>query len=240
MRIEYGIASIIDDVMVKRNEADQAKHTPSGKLSAGMLHQPLRFQLLKYLGVPPKEMNTFTLRKLARGKQVEKWFVDCLKEKSGLVIDTQLEVEYRNTVGKPDIEIDQNLLTVMVGEIPHEVKSVTNKAFKYIQKDNISFHYKLQAGFYGLARGTEEYGLDFIASDDLRDRCFILETKEIKPYIDQAIDDFQYMISHRTIPEWEVQQEWQNNPEYMKYDPIWATCTESEFRSRLEQLRINY
>ena len=240
MQIEYGISSVIDSSLIKDNQIEIENHVPSGKLTASYLHQPKRFQLLKYLGVPEKELDTFKLRKFSRGRQVEDWFIDKLKTQEGLVVSTQETVEYRGVVGRVDAVINQDLLGIKVGNIPHEIKSVTNKNFKYIQKGDVGEHYKLQAGLYALAKGSDYFCLDFIASDDLRDRCYLFETSEVEWEIEKIINEFTYMVSEHIVPEWDFRQQWQNNPDYMNYDPIWTTCNEYEFRNRLDQLRINY
>jgi len=240
MEIEFDIQSVIDDAMVKENQEEKDKHVGSRKLTAGYLHQPMRFQLLKYLGVPEREINTFSLRKMARGRQVEDWFVSKLETKKGLVVSKQIDVEYRGVIGRADIILDQDLLGMKVGVIPHEIKSVTNKNFKYLAKGDVGDQYKMQAGLYALALEKEYYGLDFIASDDLRSLSFILKTDEIKDEIDGAIDKFEEMVSKKIVPPWEFKMAWQANPEYMRFDPIWTECNEAEFRSRLEQLGISY
>jgi hypothetical protein len=163
-----------------------------------------------------------------------------LSVKPGLLSETQKLINYRGVVGVIDAIVDNNLLGNRVGIIPHEIKSVTNRNFKYIQKGDVGDHYKLQAGLYALAMGTDYYALDFIASDDLRDRCYVCKTAEVADDINSIIDDFDDMVVNHKVPEWEFRQTWQNNPDYMNYDPEWATATEQQFRGYLEQLGIDY
>jgi hypothetical protein len=116
----------------------------------------------------------------------------------------------------------------------YEIKSVTNRSYKWIvDKGEISWHYKMQAGFYGLARNEEYFGLVFIASDDLREHVTIHRTREVKAEIDKIIDEYEQMVhdweTNHKVPAWEVHDKWMENPNYMAYDSIWATCSEDEY-----------
>ncbi|MGI5828357.1 MAG: hypothetical protein ACOX6V_05045 [Patescibacteria group bacterium] len=240
MLVDNAITRFIDTNLIEEDKLERDNHVSSGKLSANYLYKPKRFQLLKYLGVAGKPADCFSLRKFARGRAVEDYYVEKL-EKMGIVVETQKEVSYRDTVGKVDVVVDSKTLDFKLGIIPHEVKSVTNRNFKWI-KDNgeISEHYHLQACLYALAMESEYYALDFIASDDLREYVTIHETKHYKKEVDRIITEYNEMIrafqEHATIPEWKVNYKWQENPMYMPFDEFWAKCTAKEFIDKLKEL----
>lgn len=241
MRIDVAITKHIDNVLEIKNDLEQAAHEPSGKLSAGFLYQPTRFQLLKYLGVERTKPDAYSLRKFARGKSVEDWFVDHL-DTMGVLVSKQRSVEYRGVVGVVDAEVDSKGLQFKdLGIIPHEIKSVTNRNYKYIHdKGDISEHYQLQAAFYALALGTDYYALDFIASDDLREYVTIHETKNMKSKVDRKISQYMKTIEDwkkdQTVPKWEADYKWLENPMYMPFEEVWATCPQSVFIKKLEEL----
>lgn len=241
MKIDQAITRYIDDALAVQNNAERAEHEPSGKLTAGSLYQPLRFQLLKYLGVEGKKPDEYSLRKFARGRAVEEWFARHL-DNMGVLVGEQKQVEYRGAIGKVDALVDQAKLDFnTLGIIPHEIKSVTNRNFKYIHdKGDISEHYHLQACFYALAMGTSHYALDFIASDDLREYVTIHDVLVMKPKVDRKISNYLQMIekwtNDRTVPAWEIDYKWLDNPTYMPFDEEWARCPSSVFIKKLEAL----
>lgn len=127
-------------------------------------------------------------------------------------------------------------------KMPLEVKSVTNRSYKWVvDKGEISWHYKVQAGFYGLAEGSEHFGLGFLASDDLREHVTIHKTREMKADIDKIITEYEQMCKDwdekRIIPTWEVHDKWMENPNYMAYDPFWATATQEEWCKAVDAMK---
>jgi hypothetical protein len=242
MIVDTTINNYIDGILTQDNFDERENHVSSNKLTASYLKEPKRFQLLKYLGVPVKEAKPYDLRKFARGRQVEDYFIDKLKN-SGLIIETQKSLEYRGCIGIVDALMDSDKMQFHKGIIPHEIKSVTNAAFKWINvKGDIGWGYHMQACFYAMALETEYYALDFIASDDLREYITIHETRIFKKEVDRVISEYQQMIADFTknasVPKWEVHDKWQNDPKYMKYDVFWSECSDKQFIDKLKELGI--
>ena len=96
MIIDKAINTFIDSELIRENKEREALHEPSGKLSASMLYQPTRFQIMKYLNIPRREFDPYTLGKFKRGIDVETWFVDRL-DKAGFLIESQKAVEFEAT-----------------------------------------------------------------------------------------------------------------------------------------------
>jgi hypothetical protein len=225
--------NIIGNLIVKEDK-EREIHIPSGKLSASMLGYPLQWQMLKTLGVPQKPIDEYTLRKFARGIQVENWAVSKLQK---VIVDKQKKVEYRNTSGIVDMLILHGSQVPILNKkiIPHEVKSVTNLKFKRIIKNGeADDQYKLQAGLYALALKSEYYAVDIIATDDLRLITYIYETKDIKPDIDAIIDQFNSAMIKKAVPVFTPRYDWQSNPMYNSY-PDWALLTEIEIKEKLNR-----
>jgi hypothetical protein len=234
------INELIDNYLIQENEKRDLKHKSSNKLTASFLYKPKRFQLLKYLGVDKKKPDTYSLRKFERGEQIEKAYLDKLA-KLELLKDRQIEIEYRGVMGVLDALVNHKRLGDGLGTIPHEVKSVTAGHFKWLKKaDNAPEGYVLQGGLYALATKRRYFSIDCICSDDQRELFFINETSRIKRKINNIIDEFEEMLEKKTIPQWEVKAEWQNNPDYMDYDLKWVTYNEAEFRRELKKLGIDY
>lgn len=241
MIIDNTIKEFIDQDLVALNIAERADRELNSRLTAGFLWQPKRFQLLKYLNIAPKQPDTYALRKFKRGRDVEAHLVAEVA-KLGALVESQKELTYRGVYGLADMIVDQSDgFNFRCGVIPHEVKSVTGRAYKWIvDKGEISWHYKMQAGFYGLAMNTQYFGLDFIASDDLREHCTIHKTREVKADVDKIIDEYEQMIKdwndHKIVPAWQAHDKWMENPDYMPYDPAWATATDQEFVKRIKDM----
>lgn len=240
MIIDSFIQRGIDKLLADENEEQKLAWGVHSRLTASSLYLPERFQLLKFLGVPEKENDVYSLRKFARGRAVEDWYVSYCKQ-MGIVLEEQAEVDYRGVTGRVDMLVDSEKLDFSAGKIPHEIKSVKSSAFKYIQtRGEISEHYHIQACLYALALGSGYYGLDFICADDLREHVTIHQTSVFKPVVDKIINRFEEIVSKKEIPKWSVRAKWQDNPQYMRYEPEWATCSDSEFRKRLSDLSIEY
>ena len=92
--IDSFVNAYIDAELIRENKERDAKHTSSGKLSASMLYQPVRFQVLKTLGAPRKEFDAYTLAKFKRGRDVEDWYVKQLRGAGVLVEDVDSKAKF--------------------------------------------------------------------------------------------------------------------------------------------------
>lgn len=211
---------IIDEEVTRLDAERRENHVSSGKLSAGMLAYPIQWSVLKLIGVPGTTPDPYTLRKFARGNQVEDWFVDTVIERVGG--EAQKFVEYRGCVGYVDL--------VTADGIPQEVKSVTNMKFKRITQsawpegspkhrpaDGPQYGHSLQAGLYALALESEQAQLHYIASDDLRLASYAIETEEVKDDIDQTIDAVDDAIAKGYVPVFAPRESWHSMTEYAQY-----------------------
>lgn len=231
MLIETHLDKEVSRVVRELNDAESLKHTPSGKLSAGSLMEPLQWQILKALGVGKPEFDDYTLRKFLRGKQVEEW----LLSHTPSLLKSQEFVEYRGVVGYVDAIVETDKYDHNLGIIPHEIKSVTNAKFKRLMKTKeADSGHKLQGGLYALALGASHYAINYVATDDLRIATFIYPVADIKEEIDQIITDYDNQIEKQVIPIFEPRFSWQANKLYNKF-PEWSELTEEEC-----QLAINY
>lgn len=204
----------IEGKLLEENAEKEKNHTPSGKLSASMLGQPLQWQILHVIGVPKDKKEEFVLRKFQRGNDVEEWLVKYIP---GLV-NKQKFVEYRNVVGYVDAIADMRDWGLeQFGTIPHEIKSVSNLKYKRIQKMGADEQHILQACLYALALGTEHFALDYVASDDYRVETHMFDTKDYKQQVCTIIDDFDKQIASKFVPEFVSVLDWQNNDKYSPY-----------------------
>lgn len=224
MFIETHLDKQIDNALRLQAEAEELKHTPSGKLSAGGLMEPLQWQVLKALQAGKRVVDDYTLRKFLRGKQVEDWLVKLVPG----VLEAQKFVEYRGVVGYADAIVETDKYDFNLGIIPHEVKSVTNAKYKRIEKrKEADMGHKYQAALYALAIGASHYAIDYVASDDLRVLTFIYPTAEIKDEIDAIIDAYNAQMAKQVVPIFEPRYKWQADKMYNKF-PEWANLTEAE------------
>lgn len=231
----HALDSSLDERISKRLISAEAvrssTHESSGKLSASRLMWPLQWQMLKVLGVEGQEVGPYTLRKFVRGRQVEDWLrshMDC--------IDKERYVEYRDVVGFIDAIVDMtDWGSPAQGLVPHEIKSVTNMKFKWIiKKKNIADeHHIMQAALYALAMDSEYFALDYVASDDLRLKTFLFETKDYKSDVDKLIDQFLDVKGKGIVPTFQPRLKWQENVEYNQY-PEWAPLTQTEIVAKLK------
>ena len=99
IRIEY-LTDKIDDFLLEEDKKNKEAHIPSGKLSASMLWQPLQWQVLKVKGIKGKDIDSQGYRNMYRGKMIEREVIE--KFLLNDLIDEQVEVEYRDTVGYVD------------------------------------------------------------------------------------------------------------------------------------------
>jgi len=226
------INKLIDEKLLADNALRDSNHVSSGKLSASMLSDPLQWQILKTLKAPTKPFDAYTLRKFARGREVENWFVRQVP-----AIVTQEFVEYKNTIGFIDLILEDPKSKFY---IPHEVKSVTNAKFKRISDmGEPDDGHLLQAGFYGLAKGSSYFAIDYIASDDLRVLTWIFNTESIEKRIEKIIKDYHRAWEAQEVPVFVPNYSWQKNKEYNKY-PDWADLNEQEIKEKMKRLDIKF
>jgi hypothetical protein len=228
--IDYTLDREISINVIKKFDEDREAHTPSGKLSASILGNPLQWQILKVIGVP-SEFDEYVKRKLQRGKDVEDWVVKHIK---GLE-ETQKEVSYRNVIGYVDALVDTKNYDNPCGVVPHEIKSVANAKYKNIVRVEEADHsHCLQSSLYALALGTECSFIDYIASDDYRCLSFIVKTAHFKDEIDSIIDNFNLTIKQGIVPEFSAKEPWQSNPKYNSF-PDFAGLSSEEATEKLKK-----
>jgi len=203
----------IEQQLIEEAEEEKKNHTPSGKLSASMLGQPVQWQILHVIGVPRDEKEEYVTRKFKRGQHVEEWLLNYMV---GL-INKQKFVEYKNTVGYVDAIVDMRDWGLEFGVIPHEIKSVSNMKYKRIQKNGADEQHIYQACLYGLALGTEHFALDYVATDDYRVETYLFETKEYAPKVEKVISNFDTQLASKFVPNFVPLLEWHAKPEYNSY-----------------------
>ena len=216
------IKDLVAHKLRSENEKERALHEPSGKLSAGMLYQPLLEQVLKLIGVPQKPVDDYTLGLFKRGKQVEEWLVSMLDG------EEQVEVEYRNTIGFIDKVLDGK---------PVEIKSVKSSQWKWLEKDGVKWSHRLQGGLYALGTDCEEYQVIYVSADDFRLMCFELHTADIKDDVDGIITQVEKQLKKRVLPVFEPREDWQGKDTYHKYSnfPEWLSLDENLLMGKLEK-----
>ena len=188
---------------------------PSGRLSAGKLGWPLQWQMLHYFKVPQAPFDAFTLRKFQRGKDVEDRIINWIEPQ-----ETQKEVEYRGVVGFVDAILDG---------VPVEVKSVTNMAFKYLQKEGIKRGHRLQAELYAKALGADRFQVAYVASDDYRVLSF---EEQVTDVVDKVIDRYEAQVALGKVPVFVAEEKWQGMKDYCTF-PEWLKLTEEEIAEKL-------
>jgi len=244
MKVDQTVNRAIDKRLVKQNQLREKLHNPSGKLSASKLGDPVQWQILHTLGVPKKELDAYTLRKFERGNDVEAWLVNFVPA----LVGKQLFLQYREVVGYADCVVDTTEdYDFKVGVVPMEIKSVTNANYKWIKngsgpKDN----HALQAAFYGLAMGAENALLSYVASDDYRVKCFVIEVADYQERIDQAIDCYNenrlVWEQDGLIPVFKPIEKWQENLKYNQYPDFVGLSSEeagNKARQLLEEVKKN-
>lgn len=214
MKINPTIQELIDKKVLDANE----EREPSGRMSAGRLGNPLQWQVLHYLKVPTKPLDPYTLRKFQRGKDVEDRIVEWLQpEKS------QVECKYRNVVG---------YLDAIHNDLPVEVKSVTNMAFKYLQKGGAKLGHRLQAMCYAKALGYDRFIVAYVASDDYRVLAF---EEKVTDEVDRAIDLYEEALKKKTIPLFVPLEKWQSMEKYSPY-PEYMKLNEEQLQEKYNEL----
>jgi hypothetical protein len=218
IKIDQTISRAIDARLIAENQLRSKLREPSGKLSASILGDPVLWQVLHTLGYPSKSMDGYTLRKFARGNDVESWLVDFIPN----LISKQLFLSYRDAIGFADAVVDSSGYDFKNGIVPVEIKSVTNANFKWVIKRNgPNDHHALQAAFYGLSMGSEHALITYVASDDYRTMSFVIDTADYKEKIDGIIDEYQEAMKaweeKRVLPPFEPREDWQKNKKYSKF-----------------------
>lgn len=227
---EFLDRTITDNLNLK-NDEERASHVSSGKLTASMLGKSLQWQILKVIGVPPKELENYVLRKMLRGRHVEDFVTEHIK---GLK-SQQEEIIYKDTIGLIDALVDSSEYDFKCGIIPHEVKSVTNMKFKRIvSSKDADLPHRLQASLYALGLGVEYYAIDYVASDDYRILTWVYPVKDTKEMVDKIIDKFQETLKSGILPVFEPFESWQANVKYSDY-PDWMNLTQEEVMEKLEK-----
>lgn len=218
MKVNPEIQEIIAKKVIEANE-EKSKREISGRLSASRLGWPLQWQMLHHFKIPQKEIDEYTLRKFQRGIDVENRVMTWLAPSPE---DMQVEVEYRGCVGFADVIMDY----------PIEVKSTTNMAFKYKQKEGPSRSHRLQAELYAKAKGYDKFGVAYVASDDYRVLCF---EEEVTGEVDTVIDAYERQVALGYIPVFKEEEKWQAMKDYNPY-PEWQNLSQEEINTKLQEI----
>jgi hypothetical protein len=241
--IDNSINKFIADTLMAENDAREHEHESSGKLSASILYQPLRFQVLKTIGAPRRPLDAYVLGKFARGNQVEDWFVEQLK-KMGLLLDTQKKLEYRDCIGFADAVVDSDKMYCKKGIMPHECKSVTNMKLKRIAQTEVDYHYKMQACYYAMAMNASHFAVDILSGEDLQVTIYIFPVGDMRNDVDRAITAYQEAMKNwnekRILPKFVANPKvpWTANFEYAPFVEFWATAPDDQVIAKLTELGI--
>lgn len=215
-KVNPALQELIDRKVLEAREDRE----PSGRLSAGKLAYPLQWKMLHYFKVPTEQVDTYTLRKFQRGKDVEDRIVEWVKPEQ-----KQVECMYRNVIGYCD----------MVTDMPIEVKSTTNRAFTYLQKDGPKLGHKLQGMCYAKALGFDKFQIAYVASDDYRVLSFECE---ITDEVDKMIDEYEAQLKLGTIPVFKAVEGWNDKKDYNPYFD-WMKLSEEQIAKKLATLKVN-
>lgn len=221
----------IETTLLEKNAERAKNHKSSGKLSAGRLGWPVQWQVLKAIGVPSSPLQEYTVRKFLRGNHVEDWLRTMIP---GLVEEERF-VEYRDVVGYVDavVNMDDWNLPHIKGEVPHEIKSTANSAFKWVIRDGAKKGHQLQAALYALAMGSEYFVIDYVASDDYRVKEFVGKTSDFADEVHDIIENYDEARALKIVPEFEPKEKWQANVKYNNYVEF-ADLNEKEILNLLE------
>lgn len=213
----------IQELIASKVLQDNEEKIPSGRLSASRLGLPLQWQMLHYYKIPTAPKDEYTLRKFARGKDVEDRIMEWLAPNPEQM---QVPVVYRGVVGFCDLVL----------EYPIEVKSVTNAAFKWKEKDNEpSLGHRLQGELYAKAMGYTKFGIAYVASDDYRVLCY---EQEVGDEVDKIIDEYEEQVSLGTVPVFKAREKWQSMKEYNPYLE-WMNLDAKQITAKLADLGIS-
>lgn len=211
----------IHEIITAKVLADAVEKEPSGRLSASRLGWPLQWQMLHHFKVPQKPIDEYTLRKFQRGKDVEERIMKWLAPAEDKM---QIPVEYRGVAGVMDVLL----------EYPWEVKSVTNRAFPFKQKEGISRGHQLQCELYCKAKGFDTGGVLYVASDDYRTLGFEFKVSD---EVDKIIDRYEAQVKLGTVPVFEELEKWHGMEEYNPY-PDWMKLSEEAIATKLEAMGV--
>ncbi len=242
------------DNTISNNLLEEQKENRRGrdlvqKLSGSTLGQPLQTQILHILGVPEKSQESYVLRKFQRGHHVEAYvmkhmpglltpaqILEFAKEKDAIADvdgEGQAVLTYRGATGHIDGIVDMAAWDEPhLGIIPHEVKSVTNAAFKWIVGGKAKKSHQLQAGMYAMALKVPFYMIHYVASDDYRIESMLFDTKDIAPEVDGIITEVAEQLEKGILPAFTPREDWQANKDYQNY-PMWSDLTEEECMAKL-------
>lgn len=236
LRSDNYIDSFIGVNLTEANKAERENHVSSGKLSAGMLGQPLQWQILKYYEAPQKEFDEYTLRKFLRGKEIEKWLIEQIPNKIVQEDGKQKEALYRDVVGFIDAIVDTKDWDFPIGIIPLEIKSVSNAKYKRIlQSSQPDRSHTLQAALYALSEGKPHFAICYVATDDLRVKTYIQDTADFKDDIDGIIYRYDAQLKTGLIPVFQEEEAWQKSVKYNNY-PEWMDLTQDEINEKQQEL----
>lgn len=242
MIIDNYLDDLVSGVVNEAEREERANHVSSGKLSASNLGAPLQWQVLKAFGVPEPVKDQYTLRKFARGKDVERWYLDKIKS---CVVDDQTFVEYKNVVGYIDADVDTKDWQFPSGIIPLEVKSVTKLKFDRItgsgnfkqgQGPDVSHCY--QATLYGLAKASKRFAISYINADDYRLRTYILEVEQYAEAVHKIIERYEKQLATGKVPVFVPEEKWQADKKYNRY-PDWSDLNEEQLDEKLEAFKTS-
>jgi len=209
----------IQEEIARQVLANADEREPSGRLSASRLGHPLQWQMLHHLKIPTKKHDEFTLRKFARGKDVEDRVVHWMRPDK-----YQVPVEYRGVVGIADMVLDY----------PIEVKSVTNANFKRLQVSGIKRGHRLQGELYAKALGFDRFAIAYVASDDYRVLCI---EEEVTDDTDKIIDEYEAQLMTGAVPIFKPLEKWHELKAYNPY-PEWMKLDEEEIANKLSSMGI--
>ena len=214
------IQEIIAEKVIAANAEREARE-PSGRLAASRLGWPLQWQMLHYYKVPQKPIDEYTLRKFARGNDVEerimKWVAPAPDK-------MQVPVTYRGVVGFMDLLLDY----------PIEVKSVTNMAFKHIQKEGSKWGHRMQGELYAKATGYDTFAVAYVASDDYRVLCY---EEQVTGEVDTIIDQYEAQVATGVVPVFVAKEKWHAMKDYNPYFE-WQDLDQQQIADKLSELGI--
>lgn len=232
MIIDNAIDTKVNEILLAENKKKREEHISSGKLTASMLGWPLQWQVLKVLGVPPKEPDDYTIRKFIRGEHVEEWLLSHINP-----LETQKDVEFKNCVGKIDALVDTANWERPVGVIPLEVKSVKASNWQYILKSGPSRGHILQACLYALAENSPYFAVCSVVADDYRIKTFVFETEKYRSQVEDLIYRFDLQLP-LGVPIFQEEEPWQKNLQYNSY-PEWINLNQEQINQKIHEITKN-
>lgn len=214
---------IIEQTIAQKILSEREEREPSGRLSASRLGWPLQWQILHYLKIEPVAIDEYTLRKFQRGHDVEERVVSWLDLQED---QKQVECNYKGVVGFCDI----------IMQYPIEIKSVTNRAFQYLQKEGTKRGHRLQGELYAKALGFDKFGVAYVASDDYRVLCF---EEEVTDEVDKVIDRYEEQLKKKEVPIFSAEEIWQTDRKYNNY-PEWMKLSQEEINEAINQMNVSW